>query len=193
MADGDATGPDNVFALEILFDAIRAQFTADKRACDFSFGWREPARQGQLSSANITMIPGDPSGALGDTRGARFPGSLPARPLAGLAELFTVNLQAYDAAAPHDERAQYRATRRLYDDFMRAFYLAAFGNWEIKSQTWITTKNERRFGAGLRLVGSILAVVPDEVVTLAPADTRALIAESLNATLDEVVEMLPES
>lgn len=182
-----------VLALEILHDAVVARFALDGTPCDFAFGWREPNRQGQLPVANIVTMPGDPQGALGDMMGPRYPGALTVRPLAGLWESFTVYIQAHDPDAPENERAQYRAARLLYDAWIRAVYLAAFGNWRINTQTWITTKNERRFGAGLRITGGILAVIPDLPVTLAPVDTKAELTESLNSTVDAVVEVLPES
>lgn len=181
---------DNVLALEILYDAVKQHFIGEKIPCEFTFGWREPNRQGNKSAANIVVVPGDPSGSLGDVTGPRYPGQLSARPLAGLLELFTVYIQAQDPAAPDDERAQYRATRLLYDAFYRAIYLAAFGNFTIKSQQWLTKKTERRFGAGLRVVGGILAVIPDATVTLAPVDVKASLNESLNSTSDGVVEIL---
>jgi hypothetical protein len=189
MRGGDLVS--DQLALEVLFDAVEKRFADDGTPCEFKFGWREPNRQGNYAPANITVTPGDPSGSLGEVVGPRYPGQLPARPLAGLWELFTVFIQAQDPGAPEDERAQYHATRLLYDAFVRAVYLAAFGNFEIKSQVWITKKNERRYGAGLRVVGGILAVIPDAVVTLAPVDVKADLNESLNSTSDGVVEILP--
>jgi hypothetical protein len=183
----------SIFSLEVLHDAVAARFVADAIPCEFQFGWREVDRQGNYQPANIVMVPGDESGSLGEVMGARFPGGEPVRSLAGLWELFTVTISAFDGSAPENERAQYRATRKLYDHWLRAVYLSAFGNWKITKQQWITARKERRFGAALRITGGILAVVPDLPVTLAPADTHALITESLNTTVDDVVEILPES
>ena len=183
----------SVFSLEVIHDRIIAQFAADAIPCEFQFGWREVDRQGNYQPANIVMYPGDPDGKLGTVTGPRFPGSDPVRSVAGLRELFTVVISAFDSRAPENEKAQYAACRRLYDHWLRAFYLNAFGNWSIDDQRWITKKKERRFGAALQITGGILAVIPDLPVVTAPVDTKALIDESLLTTSDGVVEILPES
>lgn len=189
-----AVPANGVLALEILHDRVVQRFIDDAIACEFAFGWREVPRQGRLPDAHIVLKPGDPSGRLSKSHtGARYPGQLPLRSLGGLWELFTVTISAHDAAAPQDDRAQYRATRLLYDAWLRAVYLSGFGNFNIESDRWLTSRKEGRFGAALEVVGGILAVIPDSAVTLAPVDVHAEITESLNTTVDAVVEMLPES
>ena len=183
-----------ILALEILFDRVVARFTADAIPCEFAFGWREPPRQGKLPQAHIVITPGDPSGRLAKSHtGARYPGQLPIRSVGGMWELFTARISAQDPAASNDDRAQYRATRLLYDAWLRAVYLSGFGNFSIESDRWLVTRKEGRFGAALEVVGGILAVIPDSALTLAPVDVKAEITESLLATADPVVEMLPES
>lgn len=190
-----AVPANGVLALEIMYDRIAARFTADSVACEFAFGWKAPPRQGRLPAAHIVITPGDPSGKLAKSHtGARYPGQIDRRSVGGMWELFTAYISAHDpTAAPDDERAAYRATRLLYDAWLRAFYLSGFGNFTIESDKWITTRKEGRFGASLEVVGGILAVIPDSVVTLAPVDVKAELTESLLSSADAVVEVLPES
>ncbi len=186
--------PNGVLALEIFHDRIVQRFAADSIACEFAFGWKEVQRQGRLPRAHIITTPGDPDGKLTkEHTGARYPGQIPIRSVGGMIELFTVRISAQDPDAPGDDRAQYRATRLLYDAWLRAAYLSAFGNYTIESDRWITTRKEGRFGTAVEVVGGILAIVPDSAVTLAPVDTKAELTESIAGTVDAVVEILPEA
>lgn len=177
-----------VLALPRLFDAVVDRFADEGTAVTNAFGWREPARR--TGEMRIVWVPGDDqSGALGDVLSARNPGRNP-RPLATLGELFTVFVEAVDATAPEDERKQYEAARVLFDAWFRAVYLAARGTVAIRSAAWVTSKKERRYGATLRVVCSVEAMVPDAPAEIAPADARAVIdVEELDVT--EQMESAP--
>lgn len=149
-----------VFALPRLYDAVAARFAAESFACAMAFGWRTPAAQIE-TSRRIVWVPGDESGELGEILPPKYPGRNP-RALLNLGELFYCDLSTSDVATPEDERTQYQATRELYDTWLRAVHLAAHGTYEIVSSTWITAKNARRYGAAIRVVGSIQAVVFDQ-------------------------------
>jgi hypothetical protein len=170
-----------VFALEKLRDDCVAQFAVDGTFGDPApipaapdsraqranpFGWRQANRQGV--GARIVWIPGDdPGGNIGALLPPKYPARLdPGRPLATLEELFTCYITHADTTANEDERKQYHIVRLLYDAWIRAVYLAAHGTFRIVSQGWITDKNERRYGAGLRVVGAIQAMIPDETPTI---------------------------
>jgi|SRR5690606_241063 len=185
-----------ILALEQLFDSVKARFAADGAtalAGANRFGWRTPP--GQLVPATrIEWVPGDPSGVAGELAAPRWPnrGTTPAgatgRPLATLHELFTVYLHGFDAAAPQDERAQWKATRLLYDAWIRAVYLAAHGTVKIRSTAWLINKNEMRFGATLRVIGAIESMIPDSVPIFAPEVGAEIASDMLSATEDIVVE-----
>lgn len=138
------------------------------------FGWRETARQGGATN-RIVWVPGDDAqGNLGALDPPRYPGRIdPGRPLGTLDELFTCYISAADGAALQtNELAQYKATRLLYDAWYRAVYLAAHGTFHIRASSWVIStragpKAERRFGATIRVLGAIQAMIPDEVPTLA--------------------------
>lgn len=156
-----------VLALPRLYDAVVATFAADAapgEAIPQAFGWREPSRRGAL---RIVWVPGDDaSGDLGELGAARSPGRDP-RPLATVRELATVYLEAADSSAPENERAQYVAARLLFDAWLRAVYLAARGTFVVLSSAWVIDKKERRYGATIRVVLAIEAMVPDAPSTLA--------------------------
>lgn len=185
-----------VLAIPNAYDLIVSRFALDGTACDFAFGWRETQRQ-LTSPRRIVFQPGDPTGTLGDVAPARFPGRNP-RPIATLNELVTVFVEAHDAADPENERAQYQATRELFDGFYRALYLACRGTFEVVSSKWDTSKNLRRRGAMLVAVISLQAMIPDSALTAAPVDTSASITPSLDAendgagTADTVITVSPE-
>lgn len=156
-----------VFALEDLFDRVKARMDADSAAEEppatpvpHDFGWREPAKHARTTH-RIVWVPGDDkSGELGEVAPARNPGGNP-RSLATLRELFTVYLVAQDPAAAEDERAQYHETRLLYDAWLRAVHLEAHGTYALQKPAWIIDKKERRHGAAIRVLGTIEAMVPD--------------------------------
>lgn len=162
----------DTLSLERLYDAVVARFAADGTVATSAFGWREPATQ--TNPPSCLWYPGDPSGALGELASAKQPGRNP-RPLGTLLERFTVVIAAIDVTAPENERAQYKATRLLFDDWWRAVYLAARGTVRIVAARWITAKLERRYGAALEVVCAIEAMLPDVAQATAPADVRAVV------------------
>jgi hypothetical protein len=173
----------DTLALEKLFDDVVARFADEATSAVNVFGWREPNRQ-QVGN-RIAWVPGDPFGNAGDDLPPRNPGRNP-RPLATLRELFTVVISGADLTTPDNERAQYRATRFLYDAWRRAFYLSAYGMQHgIKSTQWDTNKNERRFGAAMIVVAWIDAMVPDEEMPIAATDATAV----LNVTENSLTEI----
>jgi hypothetical protein len=183
-----------ILALEKLYADVVARFGTEGPpglAAANSFGWRTPPRQGGPNT-RIDWVPGDPSGNLGEYAPAKWPGRLdPGRPLATWRELFTVYLHGYDGTAHESELAQYKATRLLLDLWLRAVYLAARGTFGIKSTAWLIEKNEKRFGATLRVVGVIEGTVPDLAPTLAPPDVDADI-EIIELDVTETVQAEPE-
>lgn len=160
-----------MFALTHLFDAVTARFQDEGTHVPNLFGWREPAKK-TVTGNRITWVPGDPNGVLGAMTAAKQPGRNP-RPLMTIEELVTVEIQASDPGNPEDERAQYVATRLLYDAWLRAVYLAARGTFRIVASSWLTEKKERRYGACIRVVLAIDAMVPDLAHEIAAADTGA--------------------
>lgn len=167
-------------AVTYLYDQVRARMDADAAAQDppvdpvpQSFGWREPARAPR--APRIVWVPGDDeSGDVGTLGPARGPGGNP-RSLGTLHELVTIYVESVDTSAFEDERAQYTATRLLFDSWLRAVYLAAYGAFSIQRIRWVNERKERRYGAALRVLLSIEALIPDEPAKLAPVDTKALI------------------
>jgi hypothetical protein len=157
-----------VLALPLLFDACVARFALDAAAADppvvpivQSFGWREPAKNLAPVSSRIVWVPGDDkTGELGAFAPPRYPGRNP-RPLATLVERFTVYVSGRDSASAEDERAQYQATRELFDAWVRAVYLAAHGTVALERPSWVIEKALRRFGAAIRVSGTVQAVIPD--------------------------------
>lgn len=184
-------------AVTHLFDEVVARMDADAAAQDPPvapvpqvFGWREPARQPH--APRIVWVPGDDeSGDVGELGPARNPGGNP-RSLGTLHELVTVYIEAVDPSAHENEIAQYVAARLLLDAWLRAVYLTAHGAYSIERTQWVNTRKERRYGATLRVLLSVEAVIPDEPAVLAPTDTRALIdVEELDVT--ETMEAAPEA
>lgn len=150
-----------IFPVTRLYDAVRARFLAESVPVAMLFGWRTPFQQ--LETGNrIVWVPGDPDGALGELLPPKYPGRNP-RALANLGELFYVEISAADVADPENERAQYQATRELFDTWLRAVQLAAHGTYRVVSAKWLTEKNDRRHGAAIRAVVSIQSVVFDQV------------------------------
>lgn len=166
-------------ALEHLYQRVTQSFTADGIQAVNVFGWRMPAQHPY--GARIAWVPGDPSGALGATGAARNPGSHP-RPIGMLLELFTVYITAQDPSDPENELKQYHLVRLLRDAWYRAVYRAAHGTFQLRAESWVTNKTERRHGATLRIVVEVQAPIvdalPDEPLVLGP-----------NAGLDNAVEV----
>jgi hypothetical protein len=161
-----------ILALEKLYSDVTARFEADLRKVPQPFGWRAAANQ-PATSERIVWVPGDDeSKDLGKVTAPKYPGRNP-RPLRTLEELFTCRISAFDPDAPHDEAKQYRATRLLFDEWVRAVYLAAPGQFEILKASWIADKNQHRFGAAIRVLGAIQSMIPDYTYAGAPVDTGA--------------------
>lgn len=192
-----------ILALEKLYDDCVARFgqegtfgitptpQAAAQAANH-FGWREPTRQ-LRPLARIEWVPGDPQGDAGQIAGAKYPGRATpdlGRPLATLVERFTVYVHGYDNTAPRNERAQWKATRLLYDAWYRAVYLAAYGTFQIASTRWLTEKTEQRFGATLQVVCLIESMIPDAVITTAPVDTAADITVTELSVTDPTFEVV---
>ncbi len=152
-----------VLAVLLVVDAVTALFVEEETPVNVVFGWREPPKtinQGDGTANRICFVPGDAGDALGADMPPRYPGRNP-RPLATLEELFRVRVWAVDKAAPNSERAQYKATRLLYDATRRALRLCDPGGLKIKSQKWVRSVTERSFGTEIELVCSVDAMVPD--------------------------------
>lgn len=181
----------DTLALEKLYDDVVARFVADAAEEDppgtppaQAFGWRSPAhRAGTMP--RIVWVPGDDaSGDLGAFLPARNPGRNP-RPLQTLGELVTVYIEAVDLTDPENERAQYRAARLLFDAWLRAVYLAARGTYAIRSQRWLDDRATRRYGATIRVVLVLEAMVPDHAYETAPVDVSADVTTHLDPNDDE--------
>jgi hypothetical protein len=154
----------DVLALEKLYADVTARFAAEGLAAVNLFGWRQPSLVQTYAAGRVTWVPGDQSGAAGSVEPPRNPGRTP-RSLATLRELFTVTITASDPTKPDDEAAQYRMVRLLRDYWHRAVYLSAHGTFKINSERWVIDRKERRFGAALRIVCSVDAMVPDSPPT----------------------------
>lgn len=181
-----------IFALEHLFDKVVARFAAENTMIENTFGWKEPPRQGGNPN-RIIWTPGDASQSLGDLGAPRYPGSLPARPLAMLLESFTCVIVGADPQQKDDDRAQYHQARLNYDAWLRAVYLAAVGTFSIKSQAWDMTRKEGRFGACIKVVGTVQAVIPDEPFTFAEVGTEGEATAVLGVTEDPPQHITPDS
>lgn len=200
----------DALALTLLHDRVVARFAAegpwltapDPEAdppvvgvpVPQTFGWREPPRQLQATS-RIIWVPGDDSSGDAGTFGPpNEPGRHPARPLATLFEVATVYILGRDTSNINDERLQYVQARFLFDAFARAVILGFGNRHEFRNLRWITASRFQH-GACLRVILVLQAMIPDAQVTLAPADTNALIDAGLNnpapATSDPAFEVTP--
>lgn len=159
----------DTLALEKLFDDVEARFALDGLLrssnppgplAPSTFGWREPSRQ-DIPGPRIRWVPGDDaSGYVGEIAPPKYPGRNP-RPLGTLWEQATVYIHGHDASAPEDERAQWKATRLLFDAWWRAIYLAAYGTFEILRAEWVIDKNQRRYGTAIRVLVAVQSMIPD--------------------------------
>lgn len=183
-------------AITTLYDAVAQRFVDDGLTVPMAFGWRSSAQVGVTPLRRIVWIPGDENGNLGAILPPKYPGFNPllgARPLATLEELVTIEITSYDTTASENERAQYQATRELFDQLIRAVYLAAHGTYRYVSQKWITVRKERRFGAAIRVVLAVQAVIPDAANAIESVSADAVAALNL-AELDvtESIVVAPE-
>jgi hypothetical protein len=148
-------------ALPWLYRAVKARFAEDRMAVPVVFGWRQRAQRGE-GDPRVLFTPGDDQdGSVGDVTAARYPGRAPARSLGTLNELFTVTIWAADKESPEDELAQYEACRFLFDAWYRAAYLVATDTLVVRDVSWVTDMKDRRYGAALRVLCSIQAMLPD--------------------------------
>lgn len=149
-----------VLALPKLFDDVVAAFAADGMVTPQVFGWRDPGQR-VIDGDRIIWTPGDDEdGAFGEIGAAKQPGRNP-RPLGTVFELFTVRIVAADTDNPENERAQYQAVRELYDAWYRACWNAARTTFSVQDQRWLIEKKDRRYGAGLRVLCTVEAMIPD--------------------------------
>ena len=178
-------------ALPLLFDKVVARFDLECTEAEQSFGWRTPTKL-KTTRARIAWVPGSPSGQVGDIGAPKKTGDTTTyRSLATLGELFTVYIEVSDPKYPENEREQYTQTRLMFDAWLRAVYLAAYGTFEIQSLDWNTEKNERRNGAELICVCTVEAVIPDAPHELIPTDATADISTSLEDVTEQTVTPTP--
>lgn len=160
-----------ILALEWLFTTVRDQFIAEGIPAENRFGWRVPAQLTPTANIDrIAWVPGDPTGIAGTMGPPRNPGGNP-RSLGTYAELFYVEIQAADITDLENELAQWRKVRILRDQWYRAVYHAAYGIFEIQAEQWLTDRLERRYGAALRVLATIDAMVPDITYPSIPPGT----------------------
>ncbi|MHC4648207.1 MAG: hypothetical protein ACYTBJ_22325 [Planctomycetota bacterium] len=172
----------DTLALEKLFDDVVARFVTDSTNVPNVFGWRKPSNRGAQQN-RICWVPGDPSGAVGAVGPAHNPGANP-RSIGTLEETFTVYIEGRDATSPEDERAQYKATRFIFDAWFRAAYLSVRNLLVVKSAAWMVDRTVRRNGATLRLVCTVNAEIPDAAYEVAE-DVEAVVDMQLDSDDDE--------
>ncbi len=128
------------------------------------FGWREPnqqVNQGPAGAARVVLSPGDDSGKVGSSEPAKLPGRNP-KSVATMAELVTLYLWAHDPVEKTD-LGQWRACRRLHDVVMPIVIRTFTTRQKEISKTWVRPDLERRFGAEMRVVLAVEAMIPDNV------------------------------
>lgn len=188
-----------VFAPEQVFDDVVDRFALEHAGGGFDlgfsdgfaidsphgevlqfFGWRKRSKH-KDGQSRIVWVPGD-DGNAGEVVAPRI--NHDARQLATLEELVTVYVAGYDPTNPTSERAQYNATRALFDAWYRAVHHAAVGTFRIESLRWMVPRTELPHGVELRCVFSVQAPIPDAPYAFAPADTTA----DIDTSLDDVTE-----
>lgn len=149
-------------AIEAVIARVGARFDIEGPTVTQLFGWH--AALEQVEGDRIVWAPGDPSGKIGATLPPKNPGRSP-RPIATLAELFTVTINAADASAIDDEAAQYRAAWLLRMYWFRALYLASHSKpgfqFQITDERWLVDRRERRYGAALQITLVLEAAIYD--------------------------------
>lgn len=177
----------DTLALEHLFNEVLARFAQDGTHVPNSFGWKEKAKHG--ANNRIVWYPGKPGDGEAGKHAPASKQPINPRSVATLLEVFTCEIQGYDANATDNEMAQYKATRLLYDAWFRAVYLAAYGTFTIETLNWDRTKTERQHGAMLVAVCTIQAMIPDAAFGTAPTDTKAELTTHLLSQTDPTVEV----
>jgi hypothetical protein len=183
----------DTLALEKLYADVQARFALDGTIAEQPFGWRPTSQQRLMP--RIVWTPGDDkSGELGRIDPARNPGRNP-RPLGTLLEIFTCVISAQDPSDPENEFLQYKATRLLFDAWFRAVYLASVGTYSIVRANWLKVGavTQRRFGTGLRVLGTIQAMIPDvELLGIPVGDATVIVDLSLlNVTETQTIVAAP--
>src|SRR4051812_31961281 len=161
-----------------LFGRVQAQFELDKIPVPNYFGWRTRDEQ-DGGESRILWEPGDQSGNTGELLPPSKRNDGNPRSLGTLEELFTVTIVGFDPEAPEDEKAQYTATRLLYDDWYRAVCLTIPGNFRIIANNWLNKKKLRAHGAAIEVILALNTMIPDKAQTVAPVDTKADIDTSV--------------
>ncbi len=177
----------DTLALEKLYDDVVARFAAESTEVPNVFGWREPKHRGAQQN-RICWVPGDPSGAAGEVVSAHSPGGNP-RSIGTLNEVFTVYVEGRDTSAPENELAQYKAARLIFDAWFRAAYLKPLDGERrqlvtVKSAAWMADRTTRRYGATLRVVCIVQAMIPDAAYEVAE-DVEAVVDMQLDGDDDE--------
>lgn len=172
----------DTLALEKLFGDVVSRFATESTAVPNVFGWREPSKRGAQQN-RICWVPGDPSGSAGEVIQARYPGGNP-RSIGTLLETFTIYVEGKDSTSPENELAQYKAARLIFDAWFRAAYLSVKNLLKVKSTSWMVDRKTRRFGATIRAVCTVQAMIPDAVYTVAE-DVVAVVDMQLDSDHDD--------
>jgi hypothetical protein len=175
-------------ALVHLYDSVIATFAEEGTAVPNLFGWTEPDQKLE-TKARIIWVPGDDeSGEVGEQVEARQPGRNP-RSLGTLIELFTIYIATANRAQPEKEISQYIAARELWDTFWRAAFLVTEGEPGTTlgkpRLEWLIDRKVRRFGAALRVVCSVEAMIADVAHATAPADLEGELAVEFDVSEEQ--------
>lgn len=152
-----------VVAVTYLYDRVKEFFEEEDLGTSFVFGWGkawEQLNEGRGGGNRIVWEPGDATGGLGNIVAPRRIGGNP-RQLANVQETFTVTIWGYDRTNKHDHRAQYIATRMLYDAWYRAMHHVGHGTFTIVSQTWVEPARLSNYGAAIQVVCTVRAPIID--------------------------------
>ncbi len=169
-------------ALDHLYERIVAE-TAERLdpvpVC--VFGWREAPKQvnqGAGGANRVVLEPGS-NGKVGDYAPAKLPGRNP-NPLATLVELATLFLWGFDGTDPTDARLQYIAARRLHDVVIPICIRTFRGRWKASGPEWLKPEAARPYGAEMKVLFAVEAMVPDDLVPEAPGGTVTSVRTSMS-------------
>jgi hypothetical protein len=161
-------------ALSFLFARLQSETAARlDPAPSVVFGWRQQIAQNNQGSGGgnrVVLQPGDPSGKIGDLGGAKLPGRNPP-PIATLTEIATLYIWGFDPSDRSNTLLQWTAARRLHDVVVAVCLRAFRGRWKALSNTWLRSDLTQPMGAELELVFAVEAMVPDDLVPVAPGGT----------------------
>lgn len=185
-------------AVENAFERVTARFVTEGVTVPNLFGWTTPEKQPVpgAHTRRICWVPGDPSGsAVVALEAPKTDAKVFPRSLATIVEVVRVYIFAANKALPESDRAQYNATRLLFDAWYRAMYLECRGTFAVKSVLWETSKKERRHGACLVVTLHMHSPVTDEpyeddplVADVQPGDVSATVTVS-ELDQDAVIEV----